>query len=281
MSASPIIPNHIGQSRFARLTNVETGITAKAGGTQANSYQLSAAVSRVDTVASGNDGVRLPKIIAKPDYLGADGCSVGTMLLLGNNGSNALKVFGGLTDTINAVTSATGNAVAAGVNVVLVAADLNASTNVGTWLMLNAQAAAVAAITSGTIAGVAITDSTYTGVQGTPATATNTAGITAANILTGIILGTPTAAAAYTLPTGTAWEGAATWATNESFDWYMLNLATNATYIITLTAAAGHTIVGEPTLAADASTTGVLYGASAKFRTVHTATNTAVTYRLS
>ncbi len=160
MSASPRIPNHIGQSRFAQLTNVEVGITAKASGVQADGYQLSAAISRVDTVGAGNDSVRLPKIVSKPGYLGADGASVGTILLLGNNAAtNALKVYGGLTDTINAVASATGNAVAAGVNVILVATSLNASTLVGTWLMINSGTAAVAAITSGTINGAAIDNS--------------------------------------------------------------------------------------------------------------------------
>lgn len=278
MAATPKVPNRIGELKYPALSNVETGITAHAGGNQTSAYALTAQINVVSTVASANDSVALPKIVGTPDVFG----SVGTIVFVGNAAaSNSMQVYGASPDTVNAVATGTGVAVAAGVNVWFAATGYTKSTNVGTWLMTNSQAAAVAAITSGTIAGVAITNSTYTGVQGAPATATDTATVTAANLLTRILAGTPTAAAAYTLPTGTNMENAATWATNECFDWNLINLATTATYIITLTANTGHTIVGEPNVAADASTTGVLYGASAHFRTRKTGTNTFVTYRIA
>lgn len=275
MSASPAVPNKIAQLNWPQLSNFETGITAKAGGGQSSATKLTAQVSWVDTVASGNDSVKLPPITNKPGTLG----SVGTILFVGNNGANSMQVYGASPDKINGVATGTGVAVAAGVNVWFAA--VKYASGGSDWLMTNSQAAAVAAITSGTIAGVAITNSSFTGTQGAPATATDSATITAANILTGIIAGTPTAAANYTLPTGILMEGAATWATNESFDWSLINLATTDSFIITLLAGTGHTIVGDPNTAADSATTGVLYGATSRWRTRKTALNTFVTYRIS
>ncbi len=291
MAASPQVPNHIGQNRFASFTNVETGITAGTTQTQVGATQLTAQMNRVDTVAVTSDGVKLPKITATPGVLG----SVGTIIALTNNASNTMKVYGGLLDTINAVASATGNSVTGGVSVLLWATSYNPTTGVGTWRMMNSTASAVAAFTSGTIAGAAISTSSFAGsstyastfagtmvpTQGNPATATNTAGITAANMLTGIIVGTPTAAAAYTVPDGTTMDAAVTFNVGDSFDWSIINVATNDTFIITLTAATTHTLVGVPTVPANGSTTGALTGASARFRTRKTATNTFVTYRIA
>jgi hypothetical protein len=117
--------------------------------------------------------------------------------------------------------------------------------------------------------------------QTTPAAKTATVTLTIAELLTGVVVGTPAAVAAYTLPTGTNCDGGMTIATDEAFDWVLSNVATNATYIITLTAATGHTIVGCTKVPANSTTTGGLWGtSSATWRTRKTATNTFVTYRI-
>jgi hypothetical protein len=119
--------------------------------------------------------------------------------------------------------------------------------------------------------------------QGNPdAETTGAVTIHIADMLTGIVSGAPSAARAYTLDTGSNCDAGMTISSNESFDWVLINLATTAAYIITLTAAAGHTIVGNPLIAAQSATTGGLWGtASAIFRTRKTAANTFITYRIA
>ncbi len=119
--------------------------------------------------------------------------------------------------------------------------------------------------------------------QGNPDTETSGAvTVTIAKMLTGIVTGTPTAARAYTLDTGTNCDAGMTISANESFDWVLINLSTTAAAIITLTAAAGHTIVGNPLIASQSATTGGVWGtSSAIWRTRKTATNTFITYRIA
>ena len=107
--------------------------------------------------------------------------------------------------------------------------------------------------------------------------------LTIARLLTGLITGAPSAARAYTLDTGANCDAGMTIATDEAFDWVLINLATNAAYIITVTSPdASHTIVGNPLVASQSTTTGGLWGtASAMFRTRKTAANTFVTYRIA
>lgn len=103
-----------------------------------------------------------------------------------------------------------------------------------------------------------------------------------ADMLTGIVTGAPSAARAYTLDTGTNCDTGTTLANGDSFDWVLINLATTAAYIITLTAGVGHTIVGCPVVPAQSTTTGGLWGtSSAMWRTVQTAANTFKTYRIA
>lgn len=105
--------------------------------------------------------------------------------------------------------------------------------------------------------------------QSTPGTLNATGALTAALILGGIVTSTTGAAVAATLDTGTVMDAAATFAVDDSFDWSVINTGGNT---FTVTAAAGHTIVG---VAAVATVT------SALFRTRKTAANTFVTYRVS
>lgn len=82
--------------------------------------------------------------------------------------------------------------------------------------------------------------------QGAPQTATDTATITAAQLIGGILAATPTAAANYTLPTGTLMLAAlpATIAANDSFDVSVINLAGTTNFDITFLAGTDFTIVG-------------------------------------
>lgn len=105
--------------------------------------------------------------------------------------------------------------------------------------------------------------------QPVPGTLNATGALTAALILAGIVTSTTAAAVAGTLPTGTVLDAAASFAIGDSFDWSVIATGANA---FTVTAAAGHTIVGTAVVAT--VTSGL-------FRTVKTAANTFVTYRMS
>lgn len=89
---------------------------------------------------------------------------------------------------------------------------------------------------------------TYTlKTQGAPPTAADTATLTVAKMLGGILAATPTAAAAYTMATGTDLKAAlpTDLAAEDSFDLTIINLG-GAGDDITLTASTDITIVGNP-----------------------------------
>jgi len=105
--------------------------------------------------------------------------------------------------------------------------------------------------------------------QPAPATYAAAATLTVADLKTGIITYTGTAAT-LTLPTGTLTEGGFSGIyTNMAFEWSVINTGAG---ICTIGAATAHTIVGSATVA---------IGASAKFTSRRTAANTFVTYRLA
>jgi hypothetical protein len=60
----------------------------------------------------------------------------------------------------------------------------------------------------------------------------------------------------------------------------LINLSAAALDTITLTAAAGHTIVGNAIVQSANAATGGVYGNSAHWRTRKTAANTFITYRV-
>lgn len=98
------------------------------------------------------------------------------------------------------------------------------------------------------------------GSQGAPATATSTATLTAAQVATGIILGSPgSSAASYTLPTVALWEAgpAANAHTDSSFDFSITNVDGSGSGVITVLVGTGWTIVGLATVAATAGTAGL------------------------
>ena len=90
-----------------------------------------------------------------------------------------------------------------------------------------------------------------------PATATATATLTAAQVLNGILLGSPgSSAASYTLPTVADLEAAMPSATKAgvSFDMSVVNIDGSGSGVITLVAGTGWTLVGLATVAATAGT---------------------------
>ncbi len=115
------------------------------------------------------------------------------------------------------------------------------------------------------------------GFQDTPETATATASLSDAQVLSGILVGTPSAVATYTLRTGTEIEAAlgGTLATGDFFDLTIINLG-GAGDIITLAGAAGMTIVGAEEIDDD----GADVDSSGTFRFVRGAANVFVAYRL-
>jgi hypothetical protein len=94
------------------------------------------------------------------------------------------------------------------------------------------------------------------GSQGAPATMTSTAAITAAQLATGMILGSPgSSAATYTLPTVALWEAVASNShTNSSFDFFVNNIDGSGSGVITVAVGTGWTLTGLATVAATAGT---------------------------
>lgn len=110
--------------------------------------------------------------------------------------------------------------------------------------------------------------------QPTPTAKTTTAvTLTTAELLTGIITSTQTAATTFTLPTGTLMDSgvSASIANNESFDWSIINLGSTSG-AVTVAVATAHTVVGNMSVAISTSAT---------FRSRRTAAATWVTYRIS
>lgn len=113
------------------------------------------------------------------------------------------------------------------------------------------------------------------GYGSAPATATDTATLTAAQVLNGIILATPTAAAAYTLPTVANLEAALPSANvGNTIDFVVINLASNSSYDITMTTNTGWTVTGGGVVV-------VQEASSAQFRARKTGDGTWQLYRIA
>ena len=121
------------------------------------------------------------------------------------------------------------------------------------------------------------------GTQVTPAAKTVTVTLTSAELLTGLITGTHAAGSTqtYTVPTGTLLDAASSFNVNEYFEWALINLSAAAADTVTIGAGTDHTLVGTMVVASAHASTGATYGNAATFRTVKTAANTFVTYRIA
>jgi hypothetical protein len=110
-----------------------------------------------------------------------------------------------------------------------------------------------------------------------PATATATATLTPAQVLNGILLGSPgTSAASYTLPTVADLEAALPNSDKPgvSFDFSVINVDGSSSGVITLVAGTGWTIVGLATVVATA-------GTAQAFRARKSGTGAWVLYRIA
>jgi len=107
------------EARTPVVSGVETGLTAHAGGTQAAALALSGtkSVHEVTIVATAADSVKLPLATGS-----------GAMHYVRNSSATSLQLFGSGTDTIDAVATATGVAVAGGKTRTCV------DTAAGTWI---------------------------------------------------------------------------------------------------------------------------------------------------
>lgn len=91
-----------GKTTIFAAGGVDNAITAAAGGGQANAVQLNYRTSRVTTVATGNDSVKLPKALA--------GMS---MIVINAAAANSMNVYPSSGESINALAADTAIAVAA------------------------------------------------------------------------------------------------------------------------------------------------------------------------
>lgn len=105
--------------------------------------------------------------------------------------------------------------------------------------------------------------------QGAPGVLNATGPLTAAMIAAGIVTSTAGAAVAATLDTGTVMDAALDMQIGDSFDWAVILTGANA---FTVTASAGHTVVGNVVVPASKS---------GMFRTRKTAAATFITYGLA
>jgi len=116
------------------------------------------------------------------------------------------------------------------------------------------------------------------GSQGASAAMTSTAAITAAQLATGIIYGSPgSSAATYTLPTVALWEVVAGNAhTDSSFDFFIINVDGSGSGVITLAVGTGWTL-GTGGIATIAATAGL----GSHWRARKTGTGAWTAYRLT
>lgn len=200
------------------------GTVAAAGSAQGSATAITADITTV-TAADGTKGVVLP--------LAAAGAR---KIVYNANATYALKVYPNTSDKINDASA----------NASISLAPLCVATFIAidaiTWVydekvdLRNAQ----------TIVGIKAFTNRIVEAS-TVSAKTTVVTLTIAELLTGIITATHAAGAdqAYTLPLGTDCEAARTWATNEAFEWSLVNLSgTPATNTVTITANTGHTIVG-------------------------------------
>lgn len=131
------------------------------------------------------------------------------------------------------------------------------------------------------VAGMIIERSVKLVRQAAPATATDTATLTAAQLLSGIVLSTPTAAAAYTMPLATDVDTAIPdSAANDAFDFTVVNLATNGAFDITMTTNTGWTITGGGNMVVESNDADRAQS-SARFRARKTGTGAWSLYRIA
>ena len=120
----------------------------------------------------------------------------------------------------------------------------------------------------------------YQGAEAT--TADSTAAITAANILTGIVKCTPTAAREKDTDTAANLiSGLGLGADGDSFDFSLINLATTGGYNITIDEGVNVTLVGNPVVAARDDANNAISVGAGRFRIRRTSATEVTVYRIS
>lgn len=119
-------------------------------------------------------------------------------------------------------------------------------------------------------------------VQGAPTTATDTATLTVTQMLSGILVATPTAAAAYTTPTGAILDDAMPVGigTGVAFDLTIINIGGTGDDITFTAGASGFSIVGDAVVRPSADS-GTEQAGQGTFRIRRTAADTFIAYRIS
>lgn len=272
-------------------------VTAGAGGNDA----VGGAASLVAGAAGG--GNRAGGAVAVTGGLGKGTAAGGAITITTGASSNGTAVSpgasGALTLTVGAAgTATTGTAGAGGaiaITGVAGGASTGASSTAGAGSSVTVTAGAGGASSGGGDTGGAGGNVILTsGAAGSGATAglaggiflrgplfkkitnttmTDTATVSAAAILGGTSVCTPTAAATYTLPTGTVLQNAlpGAFTTNgDSVDWTVTNVATDASYDITVAGDTGTTLKGNATIASNDAVGTVSFGT---FRFIRTGSN--------
>lgn len=117
------------------ITASQAAIVAHAGGGKANATPLSTPLNHILTAANAADSVLLPP------------SQVGLTVLVGNDGANAIQVFGAGTDTVNSVATGTGVSQPAGSVVFYYC------TSLGNWHYTVQESGTFTALTTTTLNG--------------------------------------------------------------------------------------------------------------------------------
>lgn len=210
VGSAPVVAEPMADQEFADATGVLSGLAAAQGG--------SATLKGGTSSTSGNAGGASALLGGQPGATGVGGAASVT----GGAGGATSGKGGAVTLTGGAGTA--GNA--SGGSVIVAGGAKNGSG----------------------LDGGFINRSTFKLFSmATPATATDTATLTDAQMTNGVIVATPTAAAAYTMRTGTQLKAAlpTDLAADDAFDMIIINLGGTGDDI-TLTASTDITIVGDP-----------------------------------
>lgn len=167
--------------------------------------------------------------------------------------------------------------------IIIVNASITSSTAPITGVTAGTAADSKALIVDATrgITGFRDTRATPVFKQGAPAAKTATVTLTAAELMTGLIVGTPVAAAVYTLPLATALETALIaaypgLAVDDSFEFSVINLGAS-TFTVTVATATGWTLSGQMVIEDGSAAAN---RSAATFRVRRTAANAYTLYRV-
>ena len=293
--AAPVIGEPLADQSFADATGIIQGLAAAQGGSSTLKGGTSSTAGNAGGAAlltggqPGSTGVGGAATIAAGAGGSASGAGgvasiTGGAGTAGNAAGGVSKVVGGAGQGTGAGGAAqvTGGASGAGATGdggdVAIAGGAAGSTNGnGGAITLTPGAKAGTGIAGGIFQR---TNSRFVTMP-TPETATDTASLTDAQMISGVLVCTPTVAAAYTVRTGTQLKAAlpADLAADDAFDLVIINIGGTGDDI-TLTAAADITIVGDAVVRPSADS-GTEQAGQGIFRFRYTGTTVFVAYRIA